>query len=95
MTEMISNAAFDFMYLMRFHFQFLAIALQKDPLADFPFRISADFFKNFIQYKRERGFVHAAVDGIYFEYIPFIDICFTSSGIAETTYTGNILSISL
>ena len=61
-TEPISNAESDFLYLMRFHFQFLATALQKDPMADFAFRISADFFKNFIQYKQERGFVHAAVE---------------------------------
>ena len=43
-------------------------------MADFAIRISAGFFKNFIQYKRKRGFVHAAVEGFYFEYIPFIDI---------------------
>ena len=61
-TEPISNAESDCLYLMRFHFQFLATALQKDPMADFAFRISADFFKNFIQYKQERGFVHAAVE---------------------------------
>ena len=48
-------------------------------MADFAFRISAALLKNFTQYKfntnRERGFVHAAVDGSCFEYIKFIWNC--------------------
>ena len=43
----------------------------KDPMADFAFRISGDFFKNFIQYKRETGFVRAVAEALYFEYISF------------------------
>ena len=34
----------------------------KDPMADFAFRISGDFFKNFIQYKQETGFVRAVAE---------------------------------
>ena len=40
-------------------------------MADSAFRISADFFKNFIQYKRETGFVRAVADTFEFQYIPF------------------------
>lgn len=40
-------------------------------MADFAFRISGDFFKNFIQYKRETGFVRAVAEALYFEYISF------------------------
>ena len=50
---------------------FLASQLQKDPMADFAFRISGDFFKNFSQYKRETGFVRAVAEAFYFEYISF------------------------
>ena len=50
---------------------FLASQLQKDPMADFAFRISGDFFKNFIPYKRETGFVRAVAEAFYFEYISF------------------------